>query len=75
MIMIMPQIGMSMQEGTINKWMVKDGDKVEKGQVILEITTEKLTNEIEAQASGTFKMIAKEGDIIPCGGDIAEIIE
>lgn len=75
MKMIMPQIGMSMQEGTINKWLVEDGAKVEKGQAILEITTEKLTNEIEAQASGTFKIIAKEGEIIPCGGDICEIIE
>lgn len=75
MKVIMPQIGMTMQEGTVAKWLVADGDKIEKGQPMLEITTEKLTNEIEAPATGTFKHIAAEGDIIPCGDDIAEILE
>ena len=75
MKVIMPQIGMTMQEGTIAKWLVADGAPIEKGQPMLELTTEKLTNEIEAPASGTFKVLAAEGEIIPCGEDIAEIIE
>lgn len=69
----MPQIGMTMQEGTISKWLVEDGQAIEKGQPLLEIETEKLTNEIESTESGTIKLIAKEGDIIPCGDVIAEI--
>ena len=75
MKVVMPQIGMTMQEGTINKWLVADGAGIEKGQPMLEITTEKLENEIEAPASGTLKHIASEDDLIACGEIIAEIIE
>ena len=75
MKVIMPQIGMTMQEGTISKWLIADGEKIEKGQPMLEITTEKLVNEIEAPASGIFKAIAQEEDIILCGEEIAEIVE
>ena len=75
MIIVMPQIGMTMQEGTINKWLVADGATIEKGEPMLEITTEKLENEIEAPASGILKHFASEDDIIPCGEKIAEIIE
>lgn len=75
MTVIMPQIGMTMQEGTINQWFKNDGDHIEKGEKMVEIGTEKLTNEIEAPVSGTFKAIAKVGDSIPCGDPIAEIEE
>lgn len=73
MKIVMPQLGMTMQEGTLEKWLVKDGDTVEKGQPMMEITTEKLTNEIECPESGVIKLLVAEGDIIPCGGDVAEI--
>lgn len=75
MKVVMPQIGMTMQEGTISKWYKADGDHIEKGEPMLELATEKLSNDIEAPAAGTFHPIAAEGDIIPCGEDIAEIIE
>ena len=75
MTVIMPQIGMTMQEGTINQWFKNDGDHIEKGEKMVEIGTEKLTNEIEAPASGIFKAIAQVGDSIPCGDPIAEITE
>ena len=75
MKVIMPQIGMTMQEGTISKWFKAAGEHIEKGETMMELTTEKLTNEIEAPASGVFQPIAAEGDIIPCGEEIAEIIE
>ena len=39
MKVVMPQLGMTMQEGTLEKWLVKDGDTVEKGQPMMEITT------------------------------------
>lgn len=42
MKVVMPQIGMTMTEGTINEWKFKDGDRVEKGQILLEIETEKM---------------------------------
>jgi len=75
MKVLMPQIGMTMQEGTIEKWLVEDGAHIEKGQPMMEISTEKLSNEIESTATGTFKIIAQEGDVIKCGEEIAEIIE
>ena len=75
MIVLMPQIGMTMMEGTITEWLAEEGAKVTKGQPLLEITTEKLSNEIEATATGTLKLIAKAGETIACGEAIAEIIE
>jgi len=75
MKVIMPQIGMTMQEGIINQWFKHDGEQIEKGEKMVEIGTEKLTNEIEAPASGIFHPIANVGDSIPCGDPIAEIEE
>lgn len=75
MKIIMPQIGMTMTEGTVAKWLKADGERIEKGEPMLELTTEKLNTEIEALASGIFKPIAAEGDVVPCGEEIAEIIE
>lgn len=77
MIVIMPQVGMTMNEGAITKWLKKDGERVEKGEPLFELMTEKLENEIEAIAAGTLK-IYKEADpevFITCGETIAEIIE
>lgn len=73
MKVVMPQLGMTMQEGTVSKWLVDDGAAVQKGQPMMEITTEKLTNEIECPETGIIKLLCAEGDIIPCGGDVAEI--
>ena len=73
MKVLMPQIGMTMVEGIIDNWLVEDGAKVEKGDVIVEISTEKLTNEIEAPESGTIKILVEEGDAAACGEPIAEI--
>ncbi len=75
MNVVMPQIGMTMVEGTINEWKVKDGETVEKGQIIMEIETEKMTNEIEAPAAGTLKIIIPEGEDVECGKTVAQIIE
>jgi pyruvate dehydrogenase E2 component (dihydrolipoamide acetyltransferase) len=73
MKMVMPQIGMTMVEGTIEAWLKKDGDTVAKGEIILEISTEKLTNEIEAPADGVLKILVGEGETVDCGAEIAEI--
>ncbi len=73
MNVLMPQIGMTMVEGSIEKWLKNTGDHVEKG-VLLEFTTEKLTNELEAPDSGILKILAQEGEIIACGEVVAEIL-
>lgn len=75
MKVIMPQIGMTMIAGIIDNWKVKDGDYVQKGDVIVEITTEKLSNDIEAPAAGKIHLLAEEGESVDCGEPIAEIEE
>ncbi|SBW04324.1 hypothetical protein KL86DPRO_20296 [uncultured delta proteobacterium] len=75
MQIVMPQIGMTMTEGTIVEWKKKDGDPVEKGEILYVIQTEKLENEIEAIATGTLKIIVPEGESAECGVVIGEIVE
>ena len=63
---IMPKAGMAMETGKIIKWLVKEGDKVNIGDTILEIETDKVSMEVEAYVSGTvLKILAKEGDEVP----------
>lgn len=64
---IMPKLGLTMTKGTIVEWLKKEGDKVAKGDVILEITTDKITNTVEALEDGILlKTYVKEGDEVPC---------
>jgi len=63
---IMPKAGMAMEEGTIIKWLKQEGEAVEQGEPILEILTDKVNMEVEAQVSGTLLKILKlEGDVVP----------
>ena len=45
----MPQLGLTMEEGTVERWLKAEGDTVKAGEPLLEITTDKLTNEVEAE--------------------------
>ncbi|MDN5351867.1 MAG: hypothetical protein PWQ12_786 [Clostridiales bacterium] len=63
---IMPKAGMAMEEGTVVKWLKKEGETVEKGEPLLEIITDKVNMEIEAEISGTLlKILADEGEVLP----------
>ncbi len=63
---IMPKLGQTVEESTVGKWLKKEGDKVEKGDVLLEVTTDKATLEVESFANGVLrKIIHKEGDVVP----------
>ena len=65
---IMPKLGLEMTEGTVVAWSFKEGDRVNKGAVILQIETEKITYEVEAPASGILrKIFAREGERRPIG--------
>ncbi|MEL7649483.1 MAG: dihydrolipoamide acetyltransferase family protein [Sedimentibacter sp.] len=60
---LMPKLGLTMVEGTITRWFVKEGDYVRVGDKLFEVETDKLTNEITADTEGTLKKIlAGEGE-------------
>ena len=70
----MPQLGLTMEEGTVSKWIKHEGDEVKVGDVVVEITTDKLTNEVTSEAEGTMlKIVAQEGDDVPVKGTLAWI--
>ncbi|HVT87314.1 MAG TPA: dihydrolipoamide acetyltransferase family protein [Tepidisphaeraceae bacterium] len=68
----MPQLSDTMSEGTVVKWLKKEGDKVKAGEIIAEIETDKATMEMEAFDAGTIAAIdAKEGSKVKVGDRIA----
>ncbi|MEN6637580.1 MAG: dihydrolipoamide acetyltransferase family protein [Smithella sp.] len=72
----MPKLGLSMKTGTISKWMKNEGDKVKKGEYLLEVTTEKITNKVESKADGILlKIVAPKGAVLPVGALIGVIGE
>ena len=71
----MPKLGMNMVEGHIVGWLVKEGDQIKEGDPILEIETDKATNEVEAPATGILaKIIHHENEDVPCNGVLAVIL-
>ena len=60
---VMPKLGLTMTEGTVSKWLKNEGDAVKEGEALFEVETDKLTNTIEASASGTLLKI-----YVPAGG-------
>src|SRR5215211_2165839 len=70
----MPRLSDSMEEGTILKWLVSEGDEVEKGQEIAEIETNKANMTYESDTAGTIiELVADEGDTLALGEVIARI--
>ncbi|MBI2562799.1 MAG: hypothetical protein HYW08_10520, partial [candidate division NC10 bacterium] len=64
----MPQLGLTMERGTILQWLKAEGERVEKGQAVVLIQTEKVEYEVEAPGAGTLlKVVAKEGAELPVG--------
>jgi pyruvate/2-oxoglutarate dehydrogenase complex dihydrolipoamide acyltransferase (E2) component len=70
----MPSLGLSIVDGTIERWLKKEGDPVEKGDLLVAIITEKITVEIPAEASGTLlKIFSPAGTKVMVGQTIALI--
>lgn len=68
----MPQMGADMTEGTLVRWLKQVGERVERGDIIAEIETDKATVELEAYEAGTLiKHVAAEGEAVPVGDVIA----
>lgn len=73
-IISMPKLGFDMAEGTLVRWVKKEGDKVEKGELLAEIETDKATVEVESQYSGVvLKHLVAEGSAVPVGKPIAAV--
>jgi pyruvate dehydrogenase E2 component (dihydrolipoamide acetyltransferase) len=64
---------MSATEMTLSEWMFADGERVEVGDVIYSVETDKTTSEIEAQAAGTLRVLADEGEVYPVGALVGRI--
>lgn len=73
---IMPQLGESVAEGTVIEWLKKEGDRVEKDEGILAISTDKVDAEIPAPVSGILsRILVKAGDKVPVGATLALMTE
>ena len=71
----LPRLGQGMESGTIVKWLKSEGDTVEKGEPLYELDTDKVTQEVEADASGVLLKIAIAEGEVPVGKTIAVIGE
>ncbi|MCG3120174.1 MAG: Dihydrolipoyllysine-residue acetyltransferase component of pyruvate dehydrogenase complex [bacterium] len=72
--LVMPKMGESIAEGTIIKWTKKEGDRIERDETILEISTDKVDSEIPSTASGVLaKILVEEGKTVAVGTVIAQI--
>ena len=72
--LVMPQLGVDIEEGQIDSWLKKVGDRVAKGEQIAMVTTPKVNLELEAPTNGTLKEIVVPADEIAKVGDTLAII-
>ncbi len=70
-----PALGESITSGILVTWLVKEGDYVNKGDLLYELETDKITSEAPAEVAGTISLLAKEGDEVDIGQAVASIDE
>lgn len=71
---LMPKMGLTMTEGTIEEWKKKEGDAVKVGDVLFSVATDKLTNDVECDTDGTLlKILFGEGETVDCKTVVAYI--
>ena len=71
----LPRLGQGMESGTVVRWLKQEGQRVEKGEPLYELDTEKVTQEVEAEASGVLLKIAVQEGEVPVGKTVAVIGE
>jgi pyruvate dehydrogenase E2 component (dihydrolipoamide acetyltransferase) len=72
----MPQLGETIIEGTILKWLKQEGETIERDEPLFEISTDKVDTEVPSPVTGTVsKILVEEGKTVPVGTDLAEISE
>ncbi len=72
---VMPKLAMMMKQGKVVEWKAKEGERINKGQVIMVIETEKVTYDIEASTSGYFHIVTKIEETVPVDHVVAWIAE
>ncbi|MGB9867495.1 MAG: dihydrolipoamide acetyltransferase family protein [Bacillota bacterium] len=73
---IMPKLGLTMSEGTLVKWLKREGDRVTRGEGLMEVTTDKVTTEVESPGDGVLrKIVVPEGTTVACGAVIGIIAD
>ena len=72
---VMPKLAMAMNEGTINEWLVTDGDYVEKGAELASIETEKVAYDVESPEAGYLHIVVAAGETVDCEVLIAHFAE
>jgi pyruvate dehydrogenase E2 component (dihydrolipoamide acetyltransferase) len=70
---VMPRLSDTMEEGTILRWLIADGEPVKRGEELVEIETDKANMTYESDQEGVLRTIAAEGDTLPVGAVIARI--
>src|SRR5439155_18750822 len=71
---VMPQMGVSVSEGTITKWLKQEGEQIEADEPLLEISTDKVDTEVPSPASGTVtQILVEEGQTVDVGTKLAQI--
>src|SRR5919202_34580 len=71
---VMPQMGVSVSEGTITKWLKKEGEEVQADEPLLEISTDKVDTEVPSPGSGTLtRILVQEGETVDVGTKLAVI--
>jgi pyruvate/2-oxoglutarate dehydrogenase complex dihydrolipoamide acyltransferase (E2) component len=70
----MPKLGLHMIEGEVSAWLLDDEAECEKGAIVVEIETEKVTHEIEAPRAGRLRIIVPVGTVVEVGTVLGEIV-
>ncbi|HKB20588.1 MAG TPA: biotin/lipoyl-containing protein, partial [Gaiellaceae bacterium] len=71
---VMPQMGVSVSEGTITKWLKSEGEEIQADEALLEISTDKVDTEVPSPASGVVtQILVKEGETVDVGTKLAVI--
>jgi pyruvate dehydrogenase E2 component (dihydrolipoamide acetyltransferase) len=71
---VMPRLSDSMTEGVIVGWLKRDGERVERGDELVDVETDKATTTYEADAGGFLNILAREGATLPVGAVIAQLL-
>src|SRR5437762_10481538 len=73
---VMPQLGESVMEGTVVRWIARPGQRVERDEPLVEIATDKANTEVPSPTSGVLvETLAKEGAVVPVGAALARLEE